>query len=1077
MYSLKSILLILAWLLSKLLVAQSAFGNYYLEHWDVKKGLPTDLVLNLDKDHDGYLWLSGYDGLIRFDGQRFQVFTANAHPAFITNSVHGAYMDRQRVLWLPIVNNTILSFAKGQFKAHSSPWEIGRPEAALAQDGLLFETPGKEFVIFDFAKKQFQKLDEKALIKTLRRYAGQRNIQADDKGQVFFVSERRLYTIIDDKLIKVQQKNTLDTKEIVHSELFKDSRGQLFLVTDQALKRWNGQQFVLVPGTEHLRFQSFGGSRKPLIIEDQSQNLWLASAQGLVLRRKDSEQFESLPPLHPLNSININSMLVDKENNLWLAAESGLYKLSKGKMRVYSAYDGLTSKKVTAVTAIDKGIYLLNTPGTQNFHWVEHGRVSPFPLSKDLSQVVEIFHAYCDSHKRTWLATAGGLIVVEPDKSNKTYFIKENIRMVCEGKDGQIYFGVGGKGIGRWTGDAIEILKIPGIDFTDLAVSSIKQNPQGGWGIGTYNRGLVLIDAQNRVKILYDTLGLPPIGLFNVQFEPDGTCFLPTTLGLFYWTGQRFVKIQDEKGYLNYSIFDIVADKLGNFWLPSNQGIVKVQKAAMLVYCRAKMPKPVPAICLDESDGMLSRQCIGARHSTLTPDGKVLVTTYFGLVEIDPSKNTMNRVLPLVSVAPLLVDGQNVAAGQLKKLAPGNHQYVISFGALSTTAPSKVRYRYRLDGYKNAWSELSAEDKVTYTNLPAGPYTFRVKAANNDGLWSAQEATLSFSIRPFFYQTWWFWTLFTLAALLGIRQYIRFRNRNLISKNEELERSVALRTQELSQANEHLQEQKGSLEDTLQRLQSTQAQLIQSEKLASLGELTAGIAHEIQNPLNFVNNFAEVSTDLLAEMNEELDKGDTQEAKAIAADLVQNLQKINHHGQRASSIVKAMLEHSRTGAGQKEPTDLNKLADEYLRLAYHGLRAKDNGFNCQLEANLDPNLPKVAVIPQDMGRVLLNLINNALYAVQEKAKMGIEGYEPKVSISSALVDGQVEIRVQDNGLGIPEGIRDKIFQPFFTTKPTGQGTGLGLSLAYEIVVKGHGGSLALESKEGERTGFLIQLPS
>ncbi len=281
----------------------------------------------------------------------------------------------------------------------------------------------------------------------------------------------------------------------------------------------------------------------------------------------------------------------------------------------------------------------------------------------------------------------------------------------------------------------------------------------------------------------------------------------------------------------------------------------------------------------------------------------------------------------------------------------------------------------------------------------------------------------------------------------------------------------------LLQQKEELNQKSKALTRSLDTLQSTQAQLIQAEKLASLGELTAGIAHEIQNPLNFVNNFAEVSTDLLAEMNEELDKGDTQEAKAIAADLVQNLQKINHHGQRASSIVKGMLEHSRASTGQKEPTDLNKLADEYLRLAYHGLRAKDSGFNCQLEANLDPQLPKVAVIPQDIGRVFLNLINNALYAVQEKAKMGIEGYEPKVSISSALVDGQVELRVQDNGLGIPEGIREKIFQPFFTTKPTGQGTGLGLSLAYDIVVKGHGGNLDVQSKEGEGTLFVIQLSS
>jgi signal transduction histidine kinase len=301
-----------------------------------------------------------------------------------------------------------------------------------------------------------------------------------------------------------------------------------------------------------------------------------------------------------------------------------------------------------------------------------------------------------------------------------------------------------------------------------------------------------------------------------------------------------------------------------------------------------------------------------------------------------------------------------------------------------------------------------------------------------------------------------------LTALLGFIGYAYFQkqkaNNLLLKQKAEINEKSLL------------------LENSLTELKATQAQLIQSEKLASLGELTAGIAHEIQNPLNFVNNFAEVSAEMLDEMQEEWDKGDTEEAKAIADDLKSNLGKIALHGKRASSIVKGMLEHSRSSTGTKELSDLNLLADEYLRLAYHGLRAKDSGFNCQLVANLDPQLPKVAVIPQDIGRVLLNLINNALYAVQEKAKMGIEGYEPKVSISSALVDEQVEIQVQDNGLGIPEGIREKIFQPFFTTKPTGQGTGLGLSLAYDIVVKGHGGRLEVESEEGEGTGFIVKLP-
>ena len=256
--------------------------------------------------------------------------------------------------------------------------------------------------------------------------------------------------------------------------------------------------------------------------------------------------------------------------------------------------------------------------------------------------------------------------------------------------------------------------------------------------------------------------------------------------------------------------------------------------------------------------------------------------------------------------------------------------------------------------------------------------------------------------------------------------------------------------------------------------------------MASLGELTAGIAHEIQNPLNFVNNFSEVSNELIDEMNEELDKGDIDEAKIIAGDIKQNLEKINHHGKRADAIVKGMLQHSRSSSGVKEPTDINALADEYLRLSYHGLRAKDKDFNATMQTDFDETIGKINIVPQDIGRVILNLINNAFYAVAEKKKSPHplkegEKYEPTVSVSTKRINspsgdgGKVEIRVTDNGNGIPQKVLDKIFQPFFTTKPTGQGTGLGLSMSYDTI-KAHGGEIKVETKEGEGTTFTIVLP-
>jgi signal transduction histidine kinase len=295
-------------------------------------------------------------------------------------------------------------------------------------------------------------------------------------------------------------------------------------------------------------------------------------------------------------------------------------------------------------------------------------------------------------------------------------------------------------------------------------------------------------------------------------------------------------------------------------------------------------------------------------------------------------------------------------------------------------------------------------------------------------------------------------------------------------KNEKLEKIVEEKTEELKLSLEHLK--------------STQSQLIQSEKMASLGELTAGIAHEIQNPLNFVNNFSEVSNELLDEMREEIEKKNFDEVKAITNDVKQNLAKVLHHGKRADAIVKGMLQHSRGSSGTKEPTDINALADEYLRLAYHGLRAKDKSFNAKFETHFDDSIGMIEVVPQDIGRVILNLITNAFYAVSEKMKHETADvksgpshvspltshYEPTVTVTTKKLSDTIEIRVKDNGNGIPDSIKEKIFQPFFTTKPTGQGTGLGLSMSYEIVTQVHNGQLKVETKEGEGSEFSIVLP-
>jgi signal transduction histidine kinase len=377
---------------------------------------------------------------------------------------------------------------------------------------------------------------------------------------------------------------------------------------------------------------------------------------------------------------------------------------------------------------------------------------------------------------------------------------------------------------------------------------------------------------------------------------------------------------------------------------------------------------------------------------------------------------------------------------------PFNQNYLL-FNLVNTHHSSQqLSFVYKLVGLDYYWFSCDHCSQVQYAHLDGGAYTFLAKTTEPD----AVPAEFRFVIEENIWNQWWFVPTLLLYCLgligLGIYFFVLYQFR------------------------QKLKEQR----------------LVHKAKMDSMAELTAGIAHEIQNPLNFVNNFSEVSAELVEELKEELDRGDLVEAKAITDDLGQNLEKITSHGKRAGAIVKGMLEHSRTSSGQKEPTDLNKLVNECLKLAYQSLRAKDKDFSADLRLNLDPKLRPIDVIPQEIGRVLLNLYNNAFYAIQQRQQTGNarennpsgqSDYQPQIDVTTHLENGKVAVRVKDNGMGIPEEILNKIFQPFFTTKPSGQGTGLGLSLAYDIITKGHGGSLTVASSQGHFTEFLISLPA
>ena len=531
----------------------------------------------------------------------------------------------------------------------------------------------------------------------------------------------------------------------------------------------------------------------------------------------------------------------------------------------------------------------------------------------------------------------------------------------------------------------------------------------------------------------------------------------------FYWLGSEGIKKYSEQAgqfiptdefqAFEKDLYDLGQTQSGQVWFESLSGKKHLLK-------RDETGKFV----IDNTSSSLTPHV--SEVSFLDENGIEWFGSPKGLIRYDPSReiHKENKFFTLIRRIETKTDTIPLPFyGRRKDLAPverKENSFRFEFAAPYFEDEKKTKYQTYLEGFDPDWVDWNDNRFKEYTNLSPGTYTFHVRAMSLTGRIS-EEAVYSFVVLAPWYATWWAYIAYALLIGAAITGIVKWRSKTLKAENRRLEDRVKERTL--------------ALEKSLSELQSTQAQLIQSEKMASLGELTAGIAHEIQNPLNFVNNFSELTVELIDEMKEEIEKGDFEEVQAIAADLKENLTKIHHHGKRAGSIVRGMLAHSRKSSSEKEETDLNALADECLRLSFHGLRAKDKTFQAEFKLEQDPSLPKIQVVSQDIGRVLINLINNAFYAVSEKAQKGIPEYRPIVEVSTNMKGSQVEISVIDNGLGIPKSIQDKIFQPFFTTKPTGSGTGLGLSLSYDIV-KAHGGELTVESTEGKGTAFRILLP-
>jgi ligand-binding sensor domain-containing protein/signal transduction histidine kinase len=1053
-----------------------------IQYLDAEQGMASSLVRGIAEDKNGHLWFGTDAGLSKYDGQSFTHFTKKE--GFISSRVLSIAEDKNGNIWFGTDGSGVIKYDGNTFTHFTE------------KDGLSSNNIS--------------------------------SIAEDKNGNIWFGTARGVSKYDGKTFTHFTQKEGLSDNRV--TSIKEDKNGHLWFGTPAGgVNKYDAQTFTHFTEKDGLSSNNISS-----IAEDKNGHLWFGTYGGGV-NKYDKKSFTHFTEKEGLSKNEVTSIAKDKNGHLWFGTDlGGVSKYDGQSFTHFTKKEGLSNNTVRKIAVDRNGNLWFSTfgGGVSKYNGQSFAR---YAENEGLSNNT-VFTMAEDKSGNLWFGTTGGGVSKYDGKSFTHFTEKEglnnnSIRSSLADKKGNLWFGTGGDGVCKYDGHSFTHFTVKE-GLSSNYVESIAEDKNGNLWFGTVGGGVSKYDGKSFTHFA-EKEGLSSNSVPSILEDKNGHLWFGTSVGVSKYDGKSFTHFTQKEGLSSNTVLSILEDKNGHLWFGTAGGGVSKYDGKSFTHFTKKEGlsyNSVPSIAEDKNgylwfgtygggvnkyDGkFLSAGQAGLTHFArkeglshnsvrkvlVDKNGHLWLGTWDGVNKLEkdayqPSPYPLvvhlrqlyiNEALPNYrnpldsSIEDIQFDSVQVFENYpIHPRIPFDQNHLgFQFSAIDWSAPTKIKYSFRLLGLDNKWSNPSEKTLADYRNLPHGKFTFQVRAIGESGEWSKSFDYL-FTILPPWWLTWWAYTFYALLFLGALRTFSLWRERNLLKEKEQLKQKVEERTSEL----------KKSLED----LKSTQSQLIQSEKMASLGELTAGIAHEIQNPLNFVNNFSEVSNELIDEMREELAVGNNQLANEIADDIKQNLEKINHHGKRAADIVKGMLQHSRTSSGQKEPTDINALADEYLRLAYHGLRAKDKSFNAEYKTDFDPNLPKINVVPQDIGRVLLNLINNAFYAVDKKAKNmtppppkgGIKSdqneYRPTVTICTTSfippLGGArgVRITVKDNGDGIPAHIVDKIFQPFFTTKPTGQGTGLGLSLSYDIV-KAHGGEIKVQTKEGEGSIFNIQIP-
>jgi len=1079
-------------------------------------------VVKVFTDRDGFLWIATTDALYRYDGENLWLYIT-------IRSSHYIYVmaqDEQGRIWMNEQQNGIdcMDIKKGTLIKTG-------PGNGLIGSNVVRIFPDKQQRMWLISSKGgVNILNPKTMtVKWLDASNGLANtrgtdVNGDDENNIWIPTDKGV-DVIDLKNKKIRYLNTTNyLKEKTITAVIQDHEKRIWLTG------YNGS--VSIIDFTKGNIQS-GKDTRTWDLYQFNNDVWKVLEYGVEDVDTKKNMALVLKTANGLDDSSVDNLARDKDGQVWIGTDNGLNMVSDEKSTIEHLGKILVSSLAEDKDRLfwlgtGKGIDIINRKTKTSRHFTIHRG----PDDDSVSTINDI-------NGSIFICSRKGLDIIDPSRTIVTHFGKEqginNKKTQAVLVDGQGRIWIGGRENGIDVYDPVSktvkhLGKPQGL--SDNEVQDIKADTHGRIWISTVSGGVDVIDPDtwtlNNISFDYSFKPLMP--------DDKGNMWIGTNInsGLFIadLKSNTLINFSMPQGLIDPTVNSLLM-RNGHVYAGTNKGITIITPPAGGINSKEKWEvesfgknyglnrlEPVQFLTdIITRDGLYCWGDTGITVLNLSKKDTSRATAFItGITVMDqPDFFTGHDVFELHDKDTLWDQNSDkyYTKGETAEIAGYPHGDRLSwekvtgpynmpvnwtlrhdqnfirfnYSTLNLKDHDTTWYKYRLIGADKDWSDetLSGSSR-NYFSLTPGNYTFEVSSRNADKAWS-NPALLSFTIKPPWWQTWWAYIIYVCLFAGSTWCFVYYRSRQLVKENRVLEDKVNLRTEEVLRQKEEIFQQKeeietqrdglevqrNDLEKTLSDLKTTQTQLIQSAKMASLGELTAGIAHEIQNPLNFVNNFSEVSKEMMEEMKEEIEKGDIDEVRLIATDIEQNLEKIIHHGKRADAIVKGMLEHSRKSSGHKELTDVNALADEYLGLAYHGMRAKDKTFSAAMNTDFDKGVGKINIIAQDIGRVLLNLFNNAFYAVTEKAKTAGVGYQPTVTINTKRKDDKVIITVSDNGKGIPQNITDKIFQPFFTTKPTGQGTGLGLSLSYDIIMA-HEGEIRVETKEGERTEFIVSLP-